>query len=107
MQEASCSERWSQNQDDHLSILTAHLNLGTRALRETDPPVKITEPSSDLDSSRYQCPEDMAQLKEIYMDTFGSEMKPPSSPSPDAITSLIEVYNMVIKTDHMCFNYNM
>ena len=88
-------ESGEQNQYDHLSILTTHLNLGMRALRETDSPVKMTEPSSDPDSSRSQCLEDMAQLKEIYNETFGSEpqMKPPSSPDSNAMTSLLEVYN--------------
>ena len=43
-------ESGEQNQDNHLSTLTAHFNVGTRALRETDPPVQMTEPSPDSDS---------------------------------------------------------
>ena len=45
-------ESGESNQDNHLSILTAHLNLGTSTLRETDPLVQMIESSSGSEPSR-------------------------------------------------------
>ena len=76
------------NQDNHLSILTAHLNLGTNTIREIDHPIQMTESSSGIARSS-QCLEDMAQLRQIYQEAFGPEpeIKPASSPDSDAMTS--------------------
>ena len=51
----------------------------------------------------------MAQLKELYNKAFGLEPETePSSPTnSDAMSSLIDVYDMVIKTDHSCLSCYM
>ena len=45
-------ESGEASHNDHLSILTAHLNLGTSTLRETDPLVQMIESSSGPELSR-------------------------------------------------------
>ena len=75
-------ESSADSQDDHLSILTAELNINTGTLGDTDEPVQVTE--------------------------SGPRKKPaPSSLGLDAMTSLIETYKEAIKTDHTCSSCNM
>ena len=91
-------ESGDSGQDDHITIMTSHLSLGTNAPKEHDSCVKVRVPSPIPVQFSHHDPEDISRLKEFYEDTFGpkSQTKPPSPTNPDSISNLVDTYDKAV-----------
>ena len=86
-------ESGDSGQDDHITIMTSHLSLGTNSPKEHDSNVKVRMPSLIPKQFSHQNPEEISRLKEFYEDTFGSKhgTKPPSPTNSNTISNLVHV----------------